>query len=463
MMTREPTKLSKDVYSQADQFVDELKEKYHLTERQIEAIMSQYLGKEYNRSTLASNAHKKELVSKLDHMYKQASQSDRQLILASMANRSLHTVADIASAEVAIELIRLASWRKKQIKTALQSIPQKVWNSGYQKVSQSVTRKLTQRLRRRPTQFEHQTELMHKLQTNGHPYNHRLTQRAIAQIAKNNASGVEVTTAINRDTVQMMNITRDMVNKAIQNHAAIQDFAHDFVKKFYGTDQISSGDLYRAERLLRPEYTYTYTNARRIDMQQRGVEYYTNVAIGARNTCRHCMQMDGTVFKVSEMEAGVNAPPFHPNCQCEVIETPASEVAGSNLFSKNQEYLDELNNSRKIDYSAYGKNYTRSLIQNGDWGRRINLDKQKDHMESTAREGKSYLFDHEDPQKLLDKYTGHGSLFMTSKGFGNTETVRVDHYVGVDYNTGKRTKWIRIHHSKKRTHIVPILQEGKGE
>lgn len=31
-------------------------------------------------------------------------------------------------------------------------------------------------------------------------------------------------------------------------------------------------------------------------------------------------------------------------------------------------------------------------------------------MESTKLEGKSYLYDNEDPQELLDKYAGKGKL-----------------------------------------------------
>lgn len=50
-----------------------------------------------------------------------------------------------------------------------------------------------------------------------------------------------------------------------------------------------------------------------------------------------------------------------------------------------------------MDYDAYGKHYTKSMIQSGDWGRKINLDKQKVHMQSTVKQGKSCLFDCEDP------------------------------------------------------------------
>ncbi|MEY8662751.1 polymorphic toxin type 50 domain-containing protein [Ligilactobacillus faecis] len=80
----------------------------------------------------------------------------------------------------------------------------------------------------------------------------------------------------------------------------------------------------------------------------------------------------------------------------------------------------------------------------------MNPDKQESHMESTRIEGKSYLYDSEDPQALLDEYSGR-------------EIVEVDHIVGIDYNTGEETDWIKIHHSKRRTHIVPFKKQMNGD
>lgn len=324
-MAHQPTKLGKDVYGQADKYIEQLKEKYHLTGRQINDIMSRYLGNGDNWSTPASNDEKQHIIKELQRMYKKANQSDRQLISVSMANRSLHTIADVASASVAIELIHLASWRKKQMIEATQSIPQKVWDYGYKMAQQSTHKLLFRKLQRKPTHFEHQTALMKELSKGSRCYTRALPQKAIAKIAKDNGSGVDAAVAINRDTVQMMNTLRDTVDTAIQRHANVRDFTRDFAKKFYGTDDLSGGDLYRAERLLRTEYTYTLTSARRLDMLQRGVMYYTNMAVGARNTCGHCLNVDGTSFLVKDMEPGTNAPPFHPNCQCEIVETSASD------------------------------------------------------------------------------------------------------------------------------------------
>lgn len=99
--------------------------------------------------------------------------------------------------------------------------------------------------------------------------------------------------------------------------------------------------------------------------------------------------------------------------------------------------------------------YVETMLKSGQWGKKINPEKQAPHIESTRVEGKSYLYDNEDPQALMDKYAGKGKLNRTKNGFGNKEVVYVDHIIGIDYNSGEETNWIKIHHSKKRIHIVP--------
>ena len=118
---------------------------------------------------------------------------------------------------------------------------------------------------------------------------------------------------------------------------------------------------------------------------------------------------------------------------------------------------------KKLDQSdkTESQKHVEAKIKSGQWGTKINPEKQAPHMESTKLEGKSYLYDNEDPQELLDKYAGKGKLEKTRKGEWTTkEVVKVDHKIGVDYNTGKEAEWIKIHHSKKRTHIVPHIPKG---
>ncbi len=108
--------------------------------------------------------------------------------------------------------------------------------------------------------------------------------------------------------------------------------------------------------------------------------------------------------------------------------------------------------------------YTQTKIVNGEWGTEINAEKQAPHMESTHLEGKSYLYDSEDPQKLLNQYSGTGKLERDRTGkYTNKEKVHVDHIVGYDGRTNSETDWIKIHHSKKRTHIVPLVPQERTD
>lgn len=102
--------------------------------------------------------------------------------------------------------------------------------------------------------------------------------------------------------------------------------------------------------------------------------------------------------------------------------------------------------------------HVKMKITNGEWGTKINNEKQAPHMESTHIEGKSYLYDNVDPQELLDKYSGKGELQTNVRGvLTNKEIVKTDNVIGKDVKLNQETKWIKIHHSKKRTHIVPFI------
>lgn len=102
--------------------------------------------------------------------------------------------------------------------------------------------------------------------------------------------------------------------------------------------------------------------------------------------------------------------------------------------------------------------HVKMMVESGKWGTKINTEKQASHIKSTHLEGKSYLYDDVDPQELLDKYSGKGTIRKRKSGdFDNREIVHVNRIVGVDANTNEETEWIKIHHSNKRTHIVPYL------
>lgn len=102
--------------------------------------------------------------------------------------------------------------------------------------------------------------------------------------------------------------------------------------------------------------------------------------------------------------------------------------------------------------------YVLNKLSSGEWGKMINPDKQLPYMESTYTPGKSYIYDSVDVQSLLDKYSGTGKVEVDRKGRRtNKEIIELDFPIGMAVNefSAVETNVIKIHHSEKRTHIVP--------
>lgn len=81
------------------------------------------------------------------------------------------------------------------------------------------------------------------------------------------------------------------------------------IKKQFG---VSYND---AHRLVVTELRRVQTDVARQQYEEAGIEEYEYCAVNPR-ACPICRDQDGKVFKVSEMKAGENAPPLHPNCHC---------------------------------------------------------------------------------------------------------------------------------------------------
>lgn len=78
----------------------------------------------------------------------------------------------------------------------------------------------------------------------------------------------------------------------------------------------------RADTLIRTEIANVQTQAARKRYEDYGLTYYEiqgNEDDSCGNHAVDCHAMDGKRFKYSEMRAGVNAPPFHPNCRCGIL------------------------------------------------------------------------------------------------------------------------------------------------
>lgn len=78
----------------------------------------------------------------------------------------------------------------------------------------------------------------------------------------------------------------------------------------------------RANTLVRTELAHVQTVAAKQRYEDYGLRYYEILGNDDDSCGNHsvdCHEMDGKKFLYSEMNIGVNAPPFHPNCKCAII------------------------------------------------------------------------------------------------------------------------------------------------
>lgn len=72
----------------------------------------------------------------------------------------------------------------------------------------------------------------------------------------------------------------------------------------------------KAGRLVMTESAYFSSAGQKDCYKALDVERYKIVASFDKDTCSLCADMDGKVFKMSEYQVGLTAPPFHPWCRC---------------------------------------------------------------------------------------------------------------------------------------------------
>ena len=88
------------------------------------------------------------------------------------------------------------------------------------------------------------------------------------------------------------------------------DRAISAISKQFGVARTKAG------RLVMTESAYFSSAAQKDCFNALDVERYTVVASIDHDTCELCAGLDGMVFKMSEYQVGLTAPPFHPWCRC---------------------------------------------------------------------------------------------------------------------------------------------------
>ena len=79
-------------------------------------------------------------------------------------------------------------------------------------------------------------------------------------------------------------------------------------------------ELRSLSRLIQTETTFFTSEGIKLYLLEKGETEYQLIATIDERTSEICRSLDGQIFKLSDYEVGVTAPPFHPNCRTVISE-----------------------------------------------------------------------------------------------------------------------------------------------
>lgn len=114
----------------------------------------------------------------------------------------------------------------------------------------------------------------------------------------------------NADTLAAY-VGQDMA-KAFARGDSYERIAKALSKRFVDVPQSS------LMRLVYTEGTYTSRAAQAEELKREGFDEYTVEVVHDGHTCEECHGVEGKTFRFDDVEPGVNFPPLHPYCRCQI-------------------------------------------------------------------------------------------------------------------------------------------------
>ena len=131
-------------------------------------------------------------------------------------------------------------------------------------------------------------------------------------------SGRNYSARIWRNTDHLAQMLEDEIEAAFLSGKSVRRMANVIMDRF--------GVGYRAaECLMRTETSYVQNQTAAQSYRDAGCTDYEILTASDRRTCRRCAAQNGRRYLFTEMQAGENAPPFHPNCRCTILPVVGEE------------------------------------------------------------------------------------------------------------------------------------------
>lgn len=121
----------------------------------------------------------------------------------------------------------------------------------------------------------------------------------------------------NVNKAKLSTAVKSALIQSFRNEASVDDVVME-VSKLMGINENA------AKRLVLTENAHFNTHATYLALKQAKYTHYRYICRLLPTSCEDCIALHNTVFRMEDYEAGVTAPPLHPNCLCylvgEVIE-----------------------------------------------------------------------------------------------------------------------------------------------
>lgn len=131
-------------------------------------------------------------------------------------------------------------------------------------------------------------------------------------------SGRNYSARIWRNTDHLAQMLEDEIEAAFLSGKSVRRMANVIMDRF--------GVGYRAaECLVRTETSYVQNQTAAKSYEDAGCTEYEVLTAQDRRTCQYCAKQNGKRYLLATMQAGENAPPFHPNCRCTVLPVVGEE------------------------------------------------------------------------------------------------------------------------------------------
>lgn len=245
------------------------------------------------------------------------------------------------------------------------------------------------------------------------------------------------------------------------------------VRRMADTIMERFGVGYRAaECLVRTETSYVQNRTAARSYEDAGCTEYEVLTAQDRRTCQYCAKQNGRRYLLATMQAGENAPPFHPNCRCTVLpvveegaETGKAEAAKQEeigfAVAKTGTAIEE-----RIKLESSSPIRKEIQLEGTTFPLEVNPEKQKRHMagDKSYIPGRSVItLPMEKIQELVYEKAGSGTIARM-----NAEQIQeiLDFEIEVGYTVNRKgeaakTSFVKIHYSKTGVHVVPY--SGKKE